>query len=96
MEMFFFGRFHARQGEEEAVARAMRDVLGPTRAEPGCLFIQAYRALHDPRLFYIHSSWIDEAAFDNHAELQHTQRFVEVVASLIDHPLDLTRTRPLE
>ena len=96
MEMFFFGRFHARQGEEEAVARAMRDVLGPTRAEPGCLFIQAYRALYDPRLFYIHSSWIDEAAFDNHAELQHTQRFVEVVASLIDHPLDLTRTRPLE
>jgi quinol monooxygenase YgiN len=95
MELFIFGRFHAHEGQQDAVAAAMREVLGPTRAEPGCLAIGHYRSIRDPRLFYIHSRWIDEAAFDNHAILPHTVRFIETVEKLIDHPLDVTRARPL-
>ena len=30
-EMFFFGRFHARPGEEQAIAEALLDVLAPSR-----------------------------------------------------------------
>jgi quinol monooxygenase YgiN len=48
-----------------------------------------------PKLFYIHSRWKDEAAFDNHAQSPHTARFTETVKSLIDHPLEVTRTLPL-
>ena len=95
MELFIFGRFHARDREEEAVAAAIREVIEPTHAEPGCLSIQAYRSTRDPRLFYIHSRWIDEAAFDLHATLLHTVHFLERVQPLIDHPLDVARTRPL-
>src|SRR3989442_13231275 len=51
------------------------------------------RSTRDPRLFYIHSRWVDEAAFDHHAGLPHTVRFIERVQALIDHPLDVTRTR---
>jgi len=36
MELFIFARFHAREGEEAAVAAALRDVIGPSRAEPDC------------------------------------------------------------
>jgi quinol monooxygenase YgiN len=50
----------------------------------------------DPRLFYIHSHWIDETAFDTHAELPHTVMFLERVEPIIDHPLDVTRTVPLD
>ncbi len=95
MELFIFGRFHAREGQEAAVAATIRDVIGPSRAEPGCLAISAYRSVRDPRLFWIHSRWIDEAAFEIHAELPHTVRFVERVQQLIDHPLDVTRTHPI-
>ena len=56
MEMFFFGRFHARPGKEQAIAEALLDVLAPSREEPGCLSIHAFRSIHDPGLFYIHSS----------------------------------------
>jgi quinol monooxygenase YgiN len=31
-----------------------------------------FRSIRDPRLFYIHSRWVDEAAFDTHAGLPHT------------------------
>lgn len=95
MELYIFARFHARPGEEDAVDAALRDVVGPSREEAGCLSIQAYRSARDPRLFYIHSRWVDEAAFDRHAGLAHTVRFIERVQALIDHPLEVTRARPI-
>jgi quinol monooxygenase YgiN len=70
-------------------------VVPPTRAEPGCLSIAAYRARRDPRLFHIHSQWIDEAAFDAHAALPHTVAFLEGVQPLIDHALDVVRSDAL-
>jgi quinol monooxygenase YgiN len=67
-------------------------VLTPTREEPGCLAIHAFRSSRDPQLFYIHSRWKDEAAFDHHGGRPDTRRFVERVTSVIDHALDVTRT----
>jgi quinol monooxygenase YgiN len=91
MELFIFARFHAREGREGAVAEAVQEVVVPSRDEAGCLGIRAFRSVRDPGLFYIHSRWTDEAAFDLHAQLPHTVRFVERVEPVIDHPLDVTR-----
>ena len=95
MPLFIFARFHARLGKETAVAEALRDVLAPSSQEPGCLGIQAFRSIRDPRLFYIHSRWKDEAAFDSHAGMPHTVRFIERVTPLIDHTLDVTRAEQI-
>jgi quinol monooxygenase YgiN len=94
-ELFIFARFHARPGNEGAVADALGAVVPPTRAEPGCLGINAFRSTRDPQLFYIHSRWKDEAAFDHHATLPHTVRFVERVTPLIDHTFDVTRSEQI-
>ena len=91
MELFIFARFHARPRTEGAVAEVLRDILVPSREEPGCLSIHAFRSIRDPQLFYIHSRWKDEAAFEYHASLPHTVRFLERVEPLINHPLDVTR-----
>jgi quinol monooxygenase YgiN len=95
MELFIFARFHASEGKETALAAALRDVVGPSREEAGCLAISAYRSIRDPRLFYINSRWTDEAAFETHAGLPHTVRFLTDVQALIDHPLEVTRSRPI-
>jgi quinol monooxygenase YgiN len=94
MELFIFARFHAREGQEAAVADALREVSGPTQAEQGCLFQKAYRSIRDPR--HIHSRWRDEAAFDLHAKLPHTISFIAKVQALIDHPLDVNRAHALD
>jgi len=91
MELVIFARFHARPGQESAVADVLLDVVAPSREEPGCLGIDAFRSIRDRQLFYIHSRWKDEAAFEHHSGLPHTLRFVERVQPLIDHPLDVIR-----
>lgn len=95
MELFIFARFHAREGREAAIAAALQDVVGPSREEPGCLAIVAYRSTRDERLFYIHSRWVDEAAFETHALMPHTVRFIARVTPLIDHQLEVTRAQPI-
>src|SRR4051812_35278070 len=96
MELYVFARFHARAGNEHAVEQAIRGSVMPSREEAGCLSIHAYRSVRDARLFYIASRWKDEAAFDLHATLPHTLRFLERVQPLIDHPLDVTRSTQCE
>jgi quinol monooxygenase YgiN len=95
MELFIFVRFHAVEGREDEVATAIRDVITPSRAEPGCVAIEAFRATRDSKLFYIHSRWIDEAAFEIHAGFPHTVQFIQRVQLLVDHPVEVIRTRPL-
>ena len=95
MELFIFARFRAREGQEGDLAALLAKQVPFVRTEPGCLMIDAYRSTRDPRLFFIHSRWIDEAAFEAHAVLSNTVRFVERAESLIEHPLDVTRSCPL-
>ncbi len=92
MEQYVFVRLHAREGEEGAVEEALREVTGPSREEVGCLSFHTFRSVRDRRLFYIHSRWADEAAFEKHAELRHTLRFLERVDALLDQPREVTRT----
>ena len=96
MQLDTIVRFHAREGQEDVIAAAMREAGPLVRAEPGCRGIEYYRSTRDPRLFYIHSRWADEAAFQVHAELPHTVRFLELVEPALDHDLEVTRLRPLE
>jgi len=92
VDQYVFVRLHAREGEESAVEQALRDVTGPSRQEPGCLSFHTFRSMRDRRLFYIHSRWVDEAAFQAHADLPHTVRFLKRVDALLDQPRDVTRT----
>jgi quinol monooxygenase YgiN len=92
MEQYVFVRLHAREGEERAVEEALREVTAPSREEPGCLSFHIFRSMRDRRLFYIHSRWLDEAAFQAHADLPHTVRFLQRVDALLDQPRDVART----
>lgn len=95
MELIIFARFHAREGKEELVAAELRDAVARVSKEPGCLGIEVYRSVRDSRLFFLHSRWVNEAAFDKHAERPETNQFVDRVQPLIDHAFDVTRTHLL-
>jgi quinol monooxygenase YgiN len=96
MDLTIFARFHARPGQADAVAAAIAEVVSHTRAEAACLGIEAYRSIQDPDLFHIHSRWVDEPSFEVHAGLAHTDTFLNRMQPLIDHPLEVSRTRPFD
>jgi quinol monooxygenase YgiN len=96
MKLFVFASFHARDARESELESALTAVSAATRAEPDCLGHQVFQSSTNPRLFFIHSRSANEIAFDRHIALAHTRRFVEHVESLIDHELEVTRTRLIE
>jgi quinol monooxygenase YgiN len=49
--------------------------------------------MRDARLFFIHSRWVDEAAFQKHADFEHTERFLKKVDPLLDQPRKVSRTQ---
>ncbi len=95
MQLTIIARFHAREGQQEAVVVALREQVGAVRNEPGCLEIAAYASIQNSHLFWIHARWADEAAFDIHAGLPRTIHFVQRMELLIDHPFDASRTQAI-
>lgn len=91
MELGIIGEFRARPGNEAAVEAAIRNVIPMSARESTCLGIRAYRSRRDAALFFIHSRWTDEAAFEVHALLPHTVEFLTTVAPLLTHEVEVAR-----
>lgn len=92
MELAIIGEFRALPGRERELEAAIRKVVPQSRREATCLTIHAFRSNRDPTLFFIHSRWTDETAFEAHAQLPHTVDFVTTVESLITtHKVEVAR-----
>lgn len=95
MAIHTFVRFEPQPGKEQQLREELKLLLEPTRAEPGCIRIHLYETLRDPVVFYIHSEWVDEAAFDAHPKLPHMTRFFGLAGALTTHPVKGIRTREI-
>jgi quinol monooxygenase YgiN len=87
LPVHFIVRFEPLPGREAEFRAELLRVIEPSRAEPGCLAIYAFESLREPIVFAIHSQWADEAAFDSHAKLPHTVRFLEAAKRYLTHPV---------
>ena len=95
MPMDFIVRFEPQPGKAGEFRDALLAVVGPTRAEPGCIAIRVYESVGEPARFAIHSEWVDEAEFALHARLPHTVRFLAAAKELLTHPVDGLRAREI-
>jgi quinol monooxygenase YgiN len=93
--MHFVVRFEPLPEKAGEFREEMLRVIERTRDESGCLSIRAFEALRDPLVFAIHSEWADEAAFELHAALPHTVRFLAAAEKLLSHPVQGLRTREI-
>jgi quinol monooxygenase YgiN len=96
VSVHFVVRFEPQPGKEAAFREELQRVVGPTRAEAGCLAIHVFESLREPFSFAIHSKWVDEAAFDLHAQLPHTVRFLGAAKELLTHPVQGLRSREID
>jgi quinol monooxygenase YgiN len=94
--LHFLVRLEPKPGKEAGFREELLRVVESTRAEVGCLAIHVYESLREPFEFAIHSQWVDETAFELHAKLPHTVRFVEAAEELLTHPVQGLRSREIE
>jgi quinol monooxygenase YgiN len=73
-------RWVAKAGEEEKVLGAIRRLIEPSRAEPGCLYYQPNRDPADPRVFFFYEQYADADAFQAHRDSEHFQQHAVGVA----------------
>jgi quinol monooxygenase YgiN len=95
MSLHFLVRFEPQHGKERDFREALLRVVEPSRAEIGCVAMHVFESLREPFSFAIHSEWVDEAAFDSHAQLPHTVRFLEAARELLTHPVQGLRCREI-
>ncbi len=79
-------KWTAKAGEEEAVAEAVRNLVRPSRAEPGILFYQPHRDPENPRVFFFYEQYADPGAYEAHVASEHFKRwgFGEAIPRLED------------
>jgi quinol monooxygenase YgiN len=65
----------AKEGEEENVLAAIKQLVGPSRAEPGMRFYQPNRDPENPRVFFFYEIYEDEDAYKAHGESEHFQTY---------------------
>ena len=95
MSVHFVVRFEPQPGKQAAFREELLRVAGLTRAETGCVAIHVFESLREPFSFAIHSEWVDEAAFELHAQLPHTVRFLGAAKGLLTHPVQGLRSREI-
>lgn len=71
MEFVVMAQYRAREGEADRVDEALRNMVTPTRAEPGNLDYRAFRDPNDPSLFVLFERYADEEAFQAHRATAH-------------------------
>lgn len=71
MEFVVIAQYRAREGKADQVAEALRNMVAPTRAEPGNLEYQAFRDPADPSLFVLFERYADAGAFEAHRATPH-------------------------
>jgi quinol monooxygenase YgiN len=85
----------ARSGEENHVRKEFEALVGPTRAEPGCLRYELFVGADNPGDFLFVQEYEDESAFEAHLASKHITEMLKVVLPRLAKPPDIRRCRLL-
>ncbi|MET9387004.1 putative quinol monooxygenase [Streptomyces sp. NPDC002928] len=72
------------------VEELLLELVGPARAEAGCLYYDLYQQSDKPDTFYIIDGWTSAEAVAEHAEHPNVTKVVEQLLPLLEVPLKVT------
>ena len=85
----------AREGEESRVQAQLEKLIGPTRAEPGCLRYELFVNKEKPGDFLFLEEYESDKAFQAHMDSKHVNAAIAEVVPLLGVPPDIRRYRRL-
>jgi len=70
----------AKPGSATKVESALRDLVAPTRAEPGCISYELYGSAASDTTFFTIEKWRTQADLDAHMQTPHIHAALEATA----------------
>jgi len=80
----------ARPENVAAVREILKNMLGPTRTEKGCILYDLHEVVDDPHQFVFFEIWESAYALDAHIRTPHFHR-LESAQTLLIEPLKITK-----
>jgi steroid delta-isomerase-like uncharacterized protein len=85
----------AKPGSESKLEQALRDVAGPTRAQPGCLRWELFRSVADPAQLTALEYWASEQDHEQHLKGDHVRRLIDQFEALVAGPPQIVPMVPV-
>ena len=88
--------FHAALGKRDDLREAILAIIGPTRAEAGCLLYDLHEDIADPDVFAFYEIWESPAHHAAHDSTPHITSFVARLPDLTAEPARILKLRRVE
>ncbi len=75
----------AKPGQQDVLEQALRALVEPSRAEPGCGQYDLHRDLADQQVFYVIEQWASDEILEAHNASAHFQKFQAGAGHTIEH-----------
>ena len=82
LPVIVFASFRPKPGQEAAVEKILKGMVGPTRDEPGNEIYDLYKKTEAPASYHLFERYADQAALQAHRETAHYKAYR---ASIVDH-----------
>ncbi|MGJ8655434.1 MAG: zinc-binding alcohol dehydrogenase family protein [Akkermansiaceae bacterium] len=69
-------KIHAQKGKGEVVRRAIEELVGPSRAEEGCVHYEMLLDAENPEIFIMKETWANDTVLEEHKKTAHFQKFL--------------------
>jgi len=83
-------RMKAKQGMEEEVKQELLSLVGPTRAEAGCINYDLHQSTENRCLFMLYENWVSKRALEEHIGMPYLKAFMKKTKEVLAEPADIT------
>jgi len=77
----------AKSGMEAQVEKALRELIEPTRQEPGCINYDLHVLLDDSTVFMFHENWQSKEDLDEHLNKPYLENFLSQAETILAEPV---------
>lgn len=83
-------RIKAKQGVEEKVKQELLSLVGPTRAEAGCINYDLHQSMENKSFFMLYENWVSKKALDEHLTMPYLKAFMEKAKEILAEPAEIS------
>jgi quinol monooxygenase YgiN len=82
-------RMKSKSGKEKDLRAELLSLVGPTRAEDGCVNYDLHESNETPGLFFFYENWKSPASLARHFETMHLKTILEKATAFLAEPVEI-------